>query len=331
MLPPGIASGSIVDIQVSRNSKAETAAQDSFSKLQSEIYDLYGVQSPQKPVLKVRNATQTSIVLEWDPIVLATATLRSLTLYRNNAKAGAIPNPSSHTSTKISGLAVDTEYTFYLVLRTSAGTFSSEKVSVKTHKMTDLSGITICPGVMPAEVRESLEASLERIGARPLQDSVRIDTTHFVCTEGRGQAWDRAQEMNIPVVRPEWLEACEREGRIVVARQFYLGAELPKMKPGSRPARTTPVQPATPQSPAPPMSPRTSTVPNPEKAASVSESGSPAPPSAAESNTSVPEETPPVAVEAREKSVSPSSQEEVPANTKPQEEKNDENFVNVQL
>lgn len=171
-------------------------------------------------------------MLEWDPIQLATATLRSLTLYRNNSKAGAIPNPTTHTSTKISGLALDTEYSFHLVLRTSAGTYSSEKLTVRTHKMTDLSGITVCPGVMPGEAREELENTLQRIGAKSLQDFVRIDTTHFVCTEGRGQNWERAQEMNIPVVRPEWLHNCEKEGRIVGVRQFYLTADINKMRQG---------------------------------------------------------------------------------------------------
>jgi hypothetical protein len=127
---------------------------------------------------------------------------------------------------------LDAEYSFHLVLRTSAGTYSSEKLAVRTHKMTDLSGITVCPGVMPGETREEIEATLQRIGAKPLQDFVRIDTTHFVCTEGRGQNWERAQEMNIPVVRPEWLQSCEREGRIVGVRQFYLSADLSKMRQG---------------------------------------------------------------------------------------------------
>jgi hypothetical protein len=127
-------------------------------------------------------------------------------------------------STKISGLAVDTEYTFHLVLRTSAGTFSSEKVVVKTHKMTDLSGITITPGILPAQLRDSLTRAVERIGAK-MADTVRIDTTHFVTTEGRGLPWEKAVEMNIPVVRPEWVEGCERGGRIVGVRQYYLDAD----------------------------------------------------------------------------------------------------------
>lgn len=127
-------------------------------------------------------------------------------------------------STKISGLAVDTEYTFHLVLRTTAGTFSSEKVVVKTHKMTDLSGITVTPGILPAQLRDSLTKAIERIGAK-IADSVRIDTTHFVTTEGKGIAWEKAVEMNIPVVRPEWVEGCERGGRIVGVRQYYLDAD----------------------------------------------------------------------------------------------------------
>jgi len=127
-----------------------------------------------------------------------------------------------HT-TKISGLAVDTEYTFHLVLRTTAGTYASPRITVRTHKMTDLSGITITTGILPSHVRENLLAAVERIGAKVV-DGVRIDTTHFVTTEGRGVQWEKANELNIPVVRPEWVEACERAGRILGVTKFYLDA-----------------------------------------------------------------------------------------------------------
>lgn len=127
-------------------------------------------------------------------------------------------------STKISGLAVDTEYTFHLVLRTSAGTYSSEKLRINTQKMTDLTGITITPGPMPPPLLESLKTAIERIGMK-FAETVRIDTTHFVCTEGRGPEWEKAKELNVPVVRPEWVEGCEREGRIVGVRGYYLGAD----------------------------------------------------------------------------------------------------------
>ncbi|KFY29458.1 hypothetical protein V493_02350 [Pseudogymnoascus sp. VKM F-4281 (FW-2241)] len=248
LLPPHISSGSIVDITVARNFDSESQSQESFSHLQDSIFHSFGESEPSAPVLRCRNATQTSIVLEWDPIELATADVISLSLFRNGQKAGNIPQPTTMESTKISGLAVDTEYTFHLVLRTTAGTFASDRVTVRTHKMTDLSGITVTPGILPAQLRESLVAAVERIGAK-LADTVRIDTTHFVTTEGRGITWEKAVEMNIPVVRPEWVEGCERGGRIVGVRQYYLDAD-----PRQRMANLGPAAPGPQAAPAEPSS-----------------------------------------------------------------------------
>ncbi|KOS18198.1 Cell fusion protein cfr1 [Escovopsis weberi] len=228
LLPPNITSGSIVDINVGRNVEKEAAAEDEFRALQDRIFGAFGASEPAAPVLSCRNATQTSVVLEWDPIGLATADLISLSLYRNGQKAGNIPRPLEMHSTKISGLAVDTEYSFYLMLRTSAGTRASDKVVVRTHKMTDLSGITITAGVLPAGVRDGLARAVERIGAK-MVDGVRIDTTHFVTMEGRGAAWEKAVENNIPVVRPEWVSACEQSGRILGVTKFYLDAMRPPL------------------------------------------------------------------------------------------------------
>ena len=233
LLPSDISSGSIVDITVSRNHGAEESATQAFADLQDEIYSTFGLQTPAPPILRCLNATQTSVVLEWDPIQLATAELRSLSLYRNGSKAGSIPRPLEMRSTKISGLALDTEYTFHLVLRTSAGTFSSEKLKVRTHKMTELSGIVVTPGIMPAQLKTSLAESLHRIGGKMI-DNVRIETTHFVCTEARGVGWEKAIEMSIPVVVPDWIKGCEREGRYVPVRGYYLDADprLRQVGPG---------------------------------------------------------------------------------------------------
>ncbi|KAF7717897.1 Uncharacterized protein PECH_002703 [Penicillium ucsense] len=224
LLPAGIASGSIVDITVARNHAAETANATAFQSLQKRILNTYGVKTPSPPILRLRNATQTSLVLEWDPIDLATASLKSLSLYRNGSKAGSIPRPLETRSTKISGLAVHHEYTFHLVLRTTAGTYQSEKLTCRTHKMTDLSGITVTVGILDPQRKEALGHALDRIGGKMI-DSVRIDTTHFVCSEGRGPLWEKAVEMNIPVVVPEWVDACESEGTIVGVRDYYLNAD----------------------------------------------------------------------------------------------------------
>ncbi|KAL9124026.1 MAG: hypothetical protein Q9217_006599 [Psora testacea] len=254
LLPPSITSGSIVDITVARNPTLEQAHQKSFSALQDSILQTYGLRSPSPPVLRLRNATQTSIVLEWDSLDLATATLRSLSLYRNGAKAGVIPRYSRDgeevLATKVSGLAVDTEYTFHLRLLTSAGSYTSERLACRTHKMTDLTGITVTPGPLPPPLRTSLNSAVERIGAK-IVEGVRIDTTHFVCTEGRGREWERAMEMNIPVVRPEWVEGCEREGRIVGVRGYYLGADPKLRQVGPGAGMRAQHQQSVPQSPRP--------------------------------------------------------------------------------
>ncbi|KAI0169770.1 hypothetical protein GGR52DRAFT_481774 [Hypoxylon sp. FL1284] len=247
LLPPNIISGSIVDITVARNSESEAKADTQFSALQDQIYASFGASQPTTPDLRCRNATQTSVVLDWDPIELATADLISLSLYRNGQKAGNIPRPMQMHSTKISGLAVDTEYSFHLVLRTTAGTLSSKQVIVRTHKMTDLSGITITTGILPSPMREELGKAVERIGAK-IVDGVRIDTTHFVTTEGRGVPWEKAVEMNIPVVRPEWVEACEKNGRILGVTKFYLDALRPGPPGSDSPSVSSPPQPAPEQS-----------------------------------------------------------------------------------
>lgn len=215
-------------MQVSRNQSLESQQVKSFHKLQDDIFTTFASATPVRPSLRLRNATQTSVVLEWDTIDVGTADLRSLVLYRNGAKAGAIPRAFETTSTKISGLGVDTQYDFQLVLRTSAGLWPSEKLSVRTHKMTDLTGIRVTPGIMPTQLRDGLETSIERMGAKIIEN-VRIDTTHFVCTEGRGKEWEKAVQMNVPVVVPDWVVGCEQQGRIVGVRGYYLGAD-PKLR-----------------------------------------------------------------------------------------------------
>ena len=108
--------------------------------------------------------------------------------------------------------------------------------------MTDLSGITVTTGILDPQQKEALGAALDRIGGKMI-DSVRIDTTHFVCTEGRGALWEKAVSMNIPVVVPEWVNACEAEGTIAGVRGYYLNAD-PKARQlgvihGSSHQRTT--------------------------------------------------------------------------------------------
>lgn len=50
---------------------------------------------------------------------LASAKLLSLAIWRNKERLTTIPNPLNNTSTKLSGLALATDYNFHLVLKVS--------------------------------------------------------------------------------------------------------------------------------------------------------------------------------------------------------------------
>jgi hypothetical protein len=120
---------------------------------------------------------------------------------------------------------------------------------------------------MPAALRESLQTTVDRIGAK-IVDTVRIDTTHFVCTDGRGPAWEKAVENNIPVVVPDWIKGCEREGRIVGVRGYYLNADprLRQIGPGAQQQQQQSQSPQPQQARSPITSPRTEiTPPTPER------------------------------------------------------------------
>lgn len=175
--------------------------------------------------------TQTSITLEWSPLQLATSKLRSLDIYKNRQRLASIPSPLQNTSTKLSGLELDTEYSIQLVLRTTGGTFPSNLLRVKTHTTANTSGIRVCFGtVHDLELTKRAEAALEEMDAS-WSNKIQIDTTHFVCTTpttttaaaqagggtvgipGPGVEYQRALQLSIPIVQPQWILACLTEKR----------------------------------------------------------------------------------------------------------------------
>ena len=182
-------------------------------------------------MLQVRNITQTSVTLEWAPLKLATAKLRSLDIYRNGERLSSIPSPLTNTSTKHSGMELNTEYTFQLIMRTTAGTYPSNLLRMRTHTMHDTSGISVCFGTVqdPALLNEAKQA-LTEMGAK-WSDKIQIDTSHFVCTTAAatpagastagnlanapGVMYQRALQLSIPIVQPHWVLACRAEKRCV--------------------------------------------------------------------------------------------------------------------
>lgn len=228
LLPNGVKAGSIVKIKCDRDLVTEKEEAAQFQQIQDEILATFGKNLPQLPVLSIKNVTQTSCVLEWDALDLGTASLKNLVLFKDDKKLGAIPQPLTNRTTKLSGLPIDKAFKFQLRLDTTAGVFLSNLVEVKTHKMTDLSGITVCLGdITPNDqfTVEDIQETLKSMGAHyPAQDKLMVDTTHFITTRENKQNPEflKANEMNIPIIRPEWLKACELERRIVGVRDFYV-------------------------------------------------------------------------------------------------------------
>mmetsp|Transcript_4249 Transcript_4249/g.4211 ORF Transcript_4249/g.4211 Transcript_4249/m.4211 type:complete len:534 (+) Transcript_4249:29-1630(+) len=228
LLPNGVRAGSIVKIKCDQDLESEKQEQEEFHKIQDEILTTFGTNLPSAPNLKIKNVTQTSCVLEWDTLELGTANLKNLILFKDGKKLGAIPQPLTSKTTKLSGLSIDQTFQFQLRLDTTAGIYLSEAIEVTTHKMTDLSGITVCLGDISANDQftvEDIENTLKNMGANyPPQDKIKVDTTHYICTRENKQNSEylKAFDMNIPIIRPEWLKACERERRIVGVRDFYV-------------------------------------------------------------------------------------------------------------
>lgn len=129
-------------------------------------------------------------------------------------------------STKLSGLEQNTSYTFQLILRTTAGVYPSNLIKLKTHTMSDTSGISVCFGnVQDQALLEDAKQALEEMKAK-WSDRVQIDTTHFVCTtptatpQGAGATgnasgapgveYQKALQASIPIVQPHWILACHQ-------------------------------------------------------------------------------------------------------------------------
>ncbi|KAG6841282.1 hypothetical protein C0991_012452 [Blastosporella zonata] len=322
LLPPGATTGSIVNIAVHRNLAEEKRRDADFWALQDDILNEFGVKSPEPPSLELRNVTQTSVTLEWPTIQLATAKLRSLDIYRNGQRLAAIPSPLTNTSTKLSGLELNTEYSFQLILRTTAGTFPSNLIRVRTHTMTDTSGISVCFGnVQDSVLLENAKLALREMKAK-WSDKIQIHTTHFVCTtpaatptgaQATGNAtgapgveYQRALQQSIPVVQPHWILACHSEKKMVPIASFYLGA-TPASPLGSAMSRTQSLSQAsvarTPTSPPPnqskpssnrasmPPPSRTADVPPSQTSPFINQSGSPPAPAKAPPFEPTPEES----------------------------------------
>lgn len=99
-----------------------------FWDLQDTILKKYGQVEPGNPVLRVRNITQTSLTLEWDPLELHTAELRALEIYKNDTKLAHVSNKREsmyvwigEMPTRLDVLACAYRYTYHEAIRIGRG------------------------------------------------------------------------------------------------------------------------------------------------------------------------------------------------------------------
>ncbi|KAI9324601.1 BRCT domain-containing protein [Zopfochytrium polystomum] len=222
ILPDGVTTGSIINVTIERNTDEERRKREEFLDMQETIFRQFS-KCPEPPVISLRSLTQTSAIIQWKPLVLHNADLRGIDIYRNEQKLSSPSVPLMAQSAKLSGMDVSTEYKVQVVIRTSAGAFRSNVISFKTHSLDNLTGICVSFGALsggPGEL-DSLIALLSRVGAR-YTDDLSTDNTHLVCTFARGPKYEKALEWNIPAVSPEFLKACEQNGKVMPAHSYYV-------------------------------------------------------------------------------------------------------------
>ncbi|KAJ1664601.1 hypothetical protein IW140_003993 [Coemansia sp. RSA 1813] len=227
LLPKGVVLGSVVNINVGRDKEAEKRQRNEFRELQEQLLLEFGTKQPQAPVIRIEHTTQTWTIIEWEPLDLASAELRSLHLYRDGQRMmQAMPSTLEAANiiraVKTTGLDVDHDYEFKIEMRTSAGVFFSNTVSTKTHTLDNLSGVCVCFGECDSQEEvENLKETIKRIGAS-WTDQVSLNVTHFITRFKTGSDYEAALHYNIPVVKPDWLLACEANSKLQPAIKFYL-------------------------------------------------------------------------------------------------------------
>ncbi|KAK3844753.1 MAG: hypothetical protein J3R72DRAFT_437965 [Linnemannia gamsii] len=223
LLPKGVTAGSVVNISVNRNLDEEQHRRDEFWALQDEILDQFGKNPPKTPTLRVKSLTQSTCTLEWDSLVLNQASLRSLDVYKNGVKQGhSIASPYHTNQYKLSGLEIDHMFSFYIEIKTSAGTLRSNEVKARTHTLDNLTGTNICFGVFESDAAlEECKRLVVEIGGTWTED-VGIETTHLLCHVQGGYNYEAALQQSIPIVKPEWLKACVEHKKLQAALPYYL-------------------------------------------------------------------------------------------------------------
>ncbi|KAI9310397.1 BRCT domain-containing protein [Obelidium mucronatum] len=193
ILPDGVTTGSVINVTIERNLDEERRRKEDFMALQETILDQFS-KTPEPPLIALKSVTQTSAIISWKPLILNSTTLKGIDVYRNNQK---------------------------LSLHIPLTSLSNE-ITFKTHTLENLTGINVSFGHLtnPTEAQNLIQL-VKRIGAKYTEE-LSTDNTHLICVYGKGPKYEKAKEWSIPCVSPEFLKACESNGRIMPSSSYYV-------------------------------------------------------------------------------------------------------------
>ena len=137
ILPTNVTVGSIVNVKIESNMQAEQRERQEFDNLQLEIYENY-IQTPLEPVLSIIRVGQTDALIGWKPLDYKASTLIRLDLYKNQVLFKKCENTGRF---KVTGLDMNATYQFHLVMVTTAGSYKSNTIDVKTKTLEDLTSL----------------------------------------------------------------------------------------------------------------------------------------------------------------------------------------------
>ncbi|OBA27832.1 hypothetical protein HANVADRAFT_30617, partial [Hanseniaspora valbyensis NRRL Y-1626] len=231
LLPDNIKTGAVLKIQIDFNESLTKETNNKFIDFQNNLLDKISTFKPKKPELFVKTKLPTSITLAWEPLNLGIAKLKNVSLWHKSLKLSQIAtiyNIQNRTY-KLTGLNISSKHVFQLRIDTSNGIYSSEMMLAETLSSNDLSGFNICVGALSDgnTTFDDIKAVADALSISQLSRQCNEDTTHYITdtvddeNEEHDLQLNVAKNLNIPIVKPNWLQGCLKEKQLLGVKKFY--------------------------------------------------------------------------------------------------------------
>ncbi|KAL6928663.1 hypothetical protein ACO0SA_001992 [Hanseniaspora valbyensis] len=258
LLPDNIKTGAVLKIQIDFNESLAKETNNKFINFQNNLLDKISTFKPKKPELFVKTKLPTSITLAWEPLNLGIAKLKNVSLWHKSltpnfsgssetvdeeekevfsiedideeelSQIATIYNIQNRTY-KLTGLDISSKHVFQLRIDTSNGIYSSDMMLAETLSSNDLSGFNICVGALSDgnTTFDDIKAVADALNISQLSRHCNEDTTHYITdtvddeNEEHDLQLNVAKNLNIPIVKPNWLQGCLKEKQLLGVKKFY--------------------------------------------------------------------------------------------------------------